>query len=260
MKKLFLLLVCFVLTIDLNAQSADDYNLEYDLSKTGCIEGDCENGYGVYVNEKGKVFKGIWKEKALEGVAQIINYTSGDRYIGETSRGYYHGIGIYLKSNGYVYFGSWNWNKSQGIGVAFKDGQVNKGYFKDGTFVKDQIQGAVAGIANIDLSKKGCISGDCVNGYGIFVFDDGAVYFGTWKNKQLEGIGSFYFNSGSVYCGEFKNGTFYGFGAIMYNPGPSLEAYIGNWINNKKSGEGLYISKDGTYKNGQWNNDEYKSN
>jgi len=33
-----------------------------------------------------------------------------------------------------------------------------------------------------------CVQGNCKNGYGIFVFDDGRVYEGQWKNGLFDGM------------------------------------------------------------------------
>ena len=55
-----------------------------------------------------------------------------------------------------------------------------------------------------------CISGDCVNGYGTYVWDDGAKYVGEYKNNVREGLGTFTFPDGVEYVGKFKNGVMEG--------------------------------------------------
>jgi tetratricopeptide (TPR) repeat protein len=59
-----------------------------------------------------------------------------------------------------------------------------------------------------------CIQGNCKNGYGIFVFDDGRVYEGQWKKGLFDGMGKLIFASGSKYTGEFKKGLMHGYGKI----------------------------------------------
>jgi len=49
-----------------------------------------------------------------------------------------------------------------------------------------------------------CIIGDCVNGYGIFLYDDGAKYVGEHKNSLGHGQGKLTFGDGFKYVGEFK--------------------------------------------------------
>ena len=35
------------------------------------------------------------------------------------------------------------------------------------------------------LSEEGCIQGDCVNGYGTYIFSDGSKYVGEWLNDEF---------------------------------------------------------------------------
>jgi len=67
---------------------------------------------------------------------------------------------------------------------------------------------------SVGASEGKCIQGDCNNGYGIFVFDDGRVYEGQWKKGLFDGMGRLIFISGSKYSGEFKNGLMHGYGKI----------------------------------------------
>jgi hypothetical protein len=47
----------------------------------------------------------------------IINYSSGDKYIGETIEGKANGYGIYLWSDGDMWYGQWKDNKCAGYGI-----------------------------------------------------------------------------------------------------------------------------------------------
>lgn len=67
---------------------------------------------------------------------------------------------------------------------------------------------------SVGASEGACIQGDCNNGYGIFVFDDGRVYEGQWKKGLFDGMGRLIFISGSKYSGEFKKGLMNGYGKI----------------------------------------------
>ena len=114
---------------------------------------------------------------------------------------------------------------------------------------------AQVSIAPVSKIKTGCVSGNCDEGQGIYVWDDGSVYIGTFKNKIMEGhgnyfykngdcftgnfkdskpdsIGTFYTNSGSKYFGMMKVGIFDGFG-IYYTPEGAIYR-VGKWINNEK--------------------------
>ena len=68
-----------------------------------------------------------------------------------------------------------------------------------------------------------CVSGDCANGYGTNVWDNGDKYVGEWKDGQMEGQGIITFGTGEwegeKYVGEFKNDTTNGQGTYTYANG-----------------------------------------
>ena len=51
-------------------------------------------------------------------------------------------------------------------------------------------------------NSTGCISGDCENGQGTYIFDDGIKYEGDFKNGNLTGKGTIYWPNGNTYTGE----------------------------------------------------------
>lgn len=74
--------------------------------------------------------------------------------------------------------------------------------------------------------QQGCVSGDCKNGKGTFV----------WP-------------SGSRYVGEFKSGRQHGLGSLAFSNGAS---YVGAWENGKRSGQGTAVYPDGRVESGTW--------
>ena len=61
----------------------------------------------------------------------------------------------------------------------------------------------------------GCISGDCDNGLGKYVWNNGDYYYGAWKLGKMEGKGTYYKSDGTIYDGF--------------------------WMNNKKNGRGKLV-------------------
>ena len=77
-----------------------------------------------------------------------------------------------------------------------------------------------------------CVSGDCVNGYGTYIEDNGLKYVGEWKNKSANGQGTLIFGTGEwegdKYVGEFKNDLFEGQGTYTFANGTAQK---GIWKN-----------------------------
>ena len=44
-----------------------------------------------------------------------------------------------------------------------------------------------------------CISGDCINGYGTYVWDEGDKYIGESKDNLFHGQGTYYYDNGDKY-------------------------------------------------------------
>jgi len=100
-------------------------------------------------------------------------------------------------------------------------------------------------IGNGDSNKKitvGCVSGNCINGYGTFIFSDGSKYVGEWKDDKCDGKGTYTSLDGEKYVGEFKENMRNGKGTCTYQDGSK---YVGEWKGGKYDGQGTYIFPSG---------------
>jgi hypothetical protein len=52
-----------------------------------------------------------------------------------------------------------------------------------------------------------CLRGDCINGFGTFLWPSGSRYDGDFHNGIRHGAGSYLFADGSLYVGEYLNGV-----------------------------------------------------
>lgn len=52
----------------------------------------------------------------------------------------------------------------------------------------------------------GCIEGDCSSGYGTFVYDNGDLYKGYFRNGKLHGTGDYTWANGQNHKGQFAYG------------------------------------------------------
>ncbi|TVQ25527.1 MAG: hypothetical protein EA382_06810 [Spirochaetaceae bacterium] len=112
----------------------------------------------------------------------------------------------------------------------------------------------------------GCISGDCTNGYGVFILEngsryegeflegirtgqgkliwaDGREYTGEFMDNQPHGSGVLIQPDGSRYEGDFREGKLSGNGTLWFSDG---RIYVGEFENNIRHGSGRMIFEDGT--------------
>ena len=159
-----------------------------------CLSGNCHDGYGKF------------------------KYPNGDIYIGHFEEYKSNGQGVLLYENGTKYVGTWKKGKIEGEGrMHFIDGTVKAGIWKNNQYVKE--------------GKYGCISGDCQTNYGIYLYENGTKYIGT-----------------------FNDGTPSAQGTIFYADGSK---YVGEWVDQKRNGVGTYFTHDGMIKEGAWNSDNF---
>lgn len=73
--------------------------------------------------------------------------------------------------------------------------------------------------------------------------DNGAIYEGEWLvgTEIKQGKGKFLWPDGSVYEGYWKDGKANGKGRLVHSDG---DIYIGEWKNDKADGYGRYMHAD----------------
>ncbi len=186
---------------------------------TGCVYGNCTDGYGKYVWANGDEYIGNWKNGKQDGEGSYT-FSTGSKYTGEFKNGLRYGMGTYIWADGEKHTGQWMNDKQHGEGTYYKkDGTILTGVWKEGVY-----QGKSGEVT-------GCIFGDCDNGYGTYVWSNGEKYTGYWVNQRRKGQGTNYFANGAKYEGE--------------------------WANDKRNGYGTNYYVDGTKKSGMWENDRY---
>ncbi len=71
-----------------------------------------------------------------------------------------------------------------------------------------------------------CISGDCKDGKGIYIYPSGAKYVGAFSNGEIHGIGTCYYTDGSKYQGNWVYRYPQGHGTKFFIDGSQ---WTGNW-------------------------------
>ncbi len=210
---------------------------------SGCISGDCDNGHGTYVFSTGEKYEGYWVSQKRKGFG--TNYwTNGSWYRGEWADDKRNGEGTNEYSNGDKYVGEWKDDKRDGEGTLFyANGTIEKGYWSKGEYLGNQ-----------NINQTGCISGDCQDGFGTKIYDDGGKYEGNFVAGIREGEGTYEWTDGGRYSGNWKGGNIDGNGIMYYSSG---EKYDGEWKDHKINGYGTYYYVDGTSKTGMWEDGKY---
>jgi hypothetical protein len=78
---------------------------------------------------------------------------------------------------------------------------------------------------NVTEQQKGCISGNCANGYGKSIDEDGNIYEGNFVNNSFQGNGKFITAKGNKYEGNWVKGSPNGYGVLSTSAGK----LVGNW-------------------------------
>ncbi len=139
------------------------------------------------------VYEGSFKNGKPEGNG-TMDYGKGDKYQGEWKSGIEHGRGLLFEKN-------------VATQIEYDNGvKIGK--------VKPLIAIGAGGVEKQKEDIKGCISGDCANGYGVMEFPSGNRYEGYFHNYQFHGKGKMNFKGGNYMEAEFvehkpKSGVYY---------------------------------------------------
>lgn len=200
------------------------------LGQSKCISGDCQNGHGIMKFSKNSQFVGWFKNGLRDGYG-YMKYNNGDTYVGEWSENLRHGHGVHNYYDHPVrtrFAGEWKNNNIEGYGTMHK----KKGGFETGYWNKNQF-------SPIQESRQ-CMDGNCQNGWGAYIANDGGFYLGNFKNGKPHGQGTAIYKMGTKYKGSFVNGKREGQGTYYQLGG---NKYVGGWKAGKKDGEGYMFSK-----------------
>jgi len=256
--------------------SGDKYVGEYRFNM--------KNGFGSYFYNNGAYYEGEWKDNMQNGQGKLtltngvryvgelkddkrdgqgtITYATGDKYEGEWKDDMMHGRGVYTFSSDDIEKKlrkerQWS-SKADHLFVDIPEySGLDKLTYKryEGEFVNGKFDGTDGiltfeegiiwtGMFTRGKFQMGCISGDCENGFGVYLL--------LWVD---------------LYVGEFKDGVRYGKGTYTwgpvseenYEPGYKHLAsvgsqYVGDWENNRMHGVGVYTSNDGSKYEGEYRN------
>lgn len=210
--------------------------------KTGCVSGDCQNGWGMYEYGTG-YYEGFWANGKKNGYG-LYKWDGIGKYIGSWVNDVMEGYGVYIAENEDNVIGEYKNGQLNGLGIT-----VTNGKWDQGTFTNGNLATRYPFVSN--NTQSGCTIGDCQNKYGRFIWDNGDSFTGFFKNGKMY-MGTYAFSSGDKYSGMFnQNNQFDGMGRFFF----ANDAYYGGaWQNGQYQGKGYYHDKDLKQQIGEWSN------
>jgi len=219
---------------------------------------DIINGVGICYDKKGKP---IYFDEFNDG-KPTETYPSNDllsshmfltkdlkdgkTYIGEIYDGEMGGVGIYAWENGDIWIGNLqnDFRYGRGISIA-SDGNLETGLWNDlfDGFDPTEMNPSQTGE---EILKQ------IISNYPTFSFSNGDKLKGQVLAGNISKMSAYLFsNDGCMYFGEWQWGTRNGYGIFMVPDGmqvincPGTKYYVGNWLNDEKSGTGYCYDKYG---------------
>ena len=110
----------------------------------------------------------------------------------------------------------------------------------------------IFGLSTFGQTNK-CVSGNCVNGKGKYIFANGDIYEGDFVNSKMSGQGTYTYKNGDIYIGQWKNGSYHGKGELNVD----FDSFEGDFVNGKLEGQGTESGIFGQVYDGQWKNGKY---
>lgn len=91
------------------------------------------------------------------------------------------------------------------------------------------------------------------HGQGLYEWNNGDRYEGTFQNGKRHGKGVFVWNNGDRYEGDYRNGSRHGRGSYVWSTGAR---YDGQYAFSKREGRGVFTGTDGSRFEGWWQEDK----
>jgi hypothetical protein len=162
-----------------------------------CQSGDCRDGTGIYLFPSGAKYIGQFSDGQMNGIGSCY-YSDGSKYQGQWVDGYPQGQGVKILADGTEIRGEWLKGKLQ-------EPPAPEPEEKPEGIVAEQPDEKPAAQPEPPAKEMqtGCVSGDCRNGKGIYIYPSGAIYIGEFKDGEIHGIGACHYSDGSKYQGEW---------------------------------------------------------
>ncbi len=167
-----------------NESELDDDNdtKKEKKKKTGCIKGDCKNGYGTYTYPDGEKYVGHFKNGKQNGYG-TYTFTDGSKYVGNSKDDEFSGYGTMTWPDGVKYVGNYKNGYMHGYGtMTWPQGDKYVGNYKDGNRYGYGTYTNSGGGKYVGNNKDGDY-----DGYGTDTNIHGIEFSGNWVDSRLNG-------------------------------------------------------------------------
>jgi hypothetical protein len=231
--------------VNLTKWTDNPWAADQRVENQGCVKGNCVDGFGKWNYEDG-FYEGFFKNGKRDGYGM---YQWNDQSLLTVlwANDMANGFGLYSVKhdpNFRHYLGYFKDGKFNGKGRVLRE-NVEVGIYKNGA-LETRMN------FNNNNITSGCTAGDCQNGYGRYIFDNGDQFNGFFVNG-VQSSGGYTFKAGGNYSGEFNaSGQFHGYGSYVE---ANNSLHIGYWLNGVLHGKGLhYDNVKKQYNVGIWQN------
>jgi hypothetical protein len=226
-KCLSIVSIFMLMSFSFLAQETSNVPPTTDSNRTGCVSGDCENGWGEKIFDDG-YYHGFWEQGKRNGYG-VFDWNESGKYIGFWVDDAMTGYGVYLGKNKDM-VGEYQDGFIHGLGYIVEGAKWEQGRY-DSSILVDPYSFNNNGVT------VGCVAGDCQNKYGRYNWSNGDTYTGFFKEGKMY-LGAFKFENGDRYTGQFNDqNEYHGQGRFFFNNG---NYYGGEWKNGKYNGRGYY--------------------
>ena len=238
-------------TIPFSQYTPDKINTTTNTNTTAkrsgtCLKGDCDNGYGEFKHTNGYMSEGFFKNGVPYGPMHVNVEAKNESSMAFLKGNYKEYDGMLYRYYGNRYTEMVDYKKQIGVLNDAKERKTYKYNFKNGKAVSKTLLQEKANI--------GCIVGNCTNGSGVYKYNDGAFYFGTFQNGKYHGFGKLDYKNGNQYIGEFSYGKRHGFGTYIWS---EYNYYMGEYQNGKYQGQGVMYYNKSQYNAGNWQDGKF---
>ena len=221
---------------------------------TGCVSGNCTNGYGELKTNISTI-TGFFSDGKASGFGKEVYNDGSGYYEGTFQNGFRNGYGIYTwNSDGQFYIGQWKDGRLHGYGYFKKGTEVSQaGYYENGKQTRNMLTQNF-----INKQAVGNCVGDCTNGFGYYKYSNNDSYVGFFTNGKRNYLGAYTWASGNIFIGEINYDVFNGQGSEFYSSVGTV--YHGEFVSGKRHGKGAYFNKNNILDSkGLWENGVLKT-